>query len=148
VTLGTLAVIFGTAPANAEGNPVLSGVTGPIALIAANLFVVAFGMSWGPVVWVLLGEKFPNRIRAAALAFAASGQWVANWLITVSFPALSDASLGLAYGFYAVCAVLSFFFVLRWVKETKGKELEEMRTEVRSPRSSTGVETTTETGGR
>jgi hypothetical protein len=47
-----------------------------------------------------------------------------------------------------VCAVLSFFFVLRWVKETKGKELEEMRTEVRSPRSSTGVETTTETGGR
>jgi len=132
VTLGTLAVIFGTAPLNAAGKPVLSGATGPIALIAANLFVVAFGMSWGPVVWVLLGEKFPNRIRAAALAFAAGGQWVANWLITVSFPVLSSISLGLAYGFYTVCAVLSFFFVLRWVQETKGKELEDMQVETRA----------------
>jgi MFS transporter, SP family, sugar:H+ symporter len=126
VTLGVMAIIFGTAPVNAQGTPVLSGAEGPVALLAANLFVVAFGMSWGPVVWVLLGEKFPNRIRAAALAFAAGGQWVANWLITVSFPVLKDASLGLAYGFYAGCAVLSFFFVWRWVKETKGKELEEM----------------------
>jgi MFS transporter, SP family, sugar:H+ symporter len=126
VMLGTLAVVFGTAPLNAEGAPVLSNVTGPIALIAANLFVVAFGMSWGPVVWVLLGEAFPNRIRAAALAFAAGGQWVANWLITVSFPSLSDISLSLAYGLYTVFAVLSFLFVLRWVRETKGVELEDM----------------------
>ena len=126
VMLGTLAVVFGTAPLNADGAPVLSSVTGPIALLAANLFVVAFGMSWGPVVWVLLGEAFPNRIRAAALAFAAGGQWVANWLITVSFPSLSDISLSLAYGLYTVFAVLSFLFVLRWVRETKGVELEEM----------------------
>jgi MFS transporter, SP family, sugar:H+ symporter len=126
VTLGALAIIFGTAPLNAKGEPVLHGATGPIALVAANLFVVAFGMSWGPVVWVLLGEAFPNRIRASALAFAAGGQWVANWLITVSFPALKNLSLGVAYGFYAVCAVLSLFFVLRWVRETKGQELEDM----------------------
>jgi SP family sugar:H+ symporter-like MFS transporter len=138
VTLGTLTVIFGTAPLNAAGNPVLSGATGPIALIAANLFVVSFGMSWGPVVWVLLGEKFPNRIRAAALAFAAGGQWVANWLITVSFPVLSATSLGLAYGFYTLCAVLSFFFVLRWVRETKGVELEEMDTDVGTVRGGAG----------
>jgi MFS transporter, SP family, sugar:H+ symporter len=91
-------------------------------------------MSWGPVVWVLLGEKFPNRMRAAALSFAAGGQWVANWLITVSFPALKEASLGLAYGFYAVCAVLSFFFVLRWVRETKGMELEEMHADASAVR--------------
>ena len=103
----------------------------PIALIAANLFVVAFGMSWGPVVWVLLGEAFPNRIRAAALALAAGAQWVANWLITVSFPSLKDISLGLAYGFYTVCAVLSLVFVLRWVRETKGKTLEDMTGQTR-----------------
>ena len=77
-------------------------------------------MSWGPVVWVLLGEMFPNRIRAAALGLAAAGQWAANWLITVSFPALRE-HLGLAYGFYGLCAVLSgFVFVWRWVEETKG----------------------------
>ncbi|MGB8505881.1 sugar porter family MFS transporter, partial [Mycobacterium sp.] len=116
VTLGTMAVIFGTAPL-VDGKPHLGDVAGPVALVAANLFVVAFGMSWGPVVWVLLGEMFPNRIRAAALGIAAAGQWTANWLITVSFPALRDV-LGVAYGFYALCAVLSFLFVWRWVEET------------------------------
>lgn len=63
---------------------------------------------------------FPNRIRAAALSLAAAGQWVANWVITVTFPALKDLSLGLAYGIYATAAVLSFLFVARWVRETKG----------------------------
>jgi MFS transporter, SP family, sugar:H+ symporter len=127
VTLGVLAVLFGTAPVNAAGDPVLSGVAGPVALVAANLYVVAFGMSWGPVVWVLLGEKFPNRIRAAALGVAAAAQWIANWIISTSFPVLADLGLGLAYGFYATSALLSFFFVWRWVRETKGMELEEMK---------------------
>lgn len=133
VTLGTMAVIFATAGTEVvEGNlqPVLVGASGPIALIAANLFVVSFGMSWGPVVWVLLGEMFPNRIRAAALGLAAAGQWVANWLITVTFPGLRE-HLGAAYGFYAVCAVLSLMFVWRWVKETKGLHLEDMQQDPR-----------------
>ncbi|MGV0805408.1 sugar porter family MFS transporter [Mycolicibacterium setense] len=127
ITLGTMAVIFGTAP-QVDGQPQLSGAAGPIALVAANLFVVAFGMSWGPVVWVLLGEMFPNRIRAAALGLAAAGQWVANWLITVSFPELRNM-LGVAYGFYALCALLSLLFVWKWVQETKGKHLEDMHVE-------------------
>ena len=96
VTLGTLALIFGTAPLNQEGQPQLSGAAGPIALVAANLYLFAFGMSWGPVVWVMLGEKFSNRIRAAALGVAAAAQWIANWLISTTFPALSDVGLGLA----------------------------------------------------
>lgn len=140
VTLGTMAVIFGTAKTHdvlnastglMEQQPFLGGITGPIALVAANLFVVAFGMSWGPVVWVLLGEMFPNRIRAAALGLAAAGQWAANWIITVSFPELRNV-LGAAYGFYAVCAVLSFLFVWRWVEETKGKNLEDMHADALS----------------
>jgi SP family sugar:H+ symporter-like MFS transporter len=127
VTLLTLAVLFGTAPLDAQGQPVLDGAAGTVALIAANLYVVAFGMSWGPVVWVLLGEKFPNRIRAAALGVAAAAQWIANWVVSTSFPALSDIGLGLAYGIYTTSAFLSFFFVLRWVRETRGVELEEMK---------------------
>ena len=134
VTLGTMAVIFGTAPL-VDGQPQLGDVAGPVALIAANLFVVSFGMSWGPVVWVLLGEMFPNRIRAAALGLAAAGQWTANWLITVTFPGLRDV-LGFAYGFYALCAVLSLLFVWRWVEETKGKTLEEMHNEAHVARPS------------
>jgi len=126
ITLGTMAVIFGFfGTIDSSGQPHLGPASGPIALVAANLFVVAFGMSWGPVVWVLLGEMFPNRIRAAALGVAAGGQWVANFLISVTFPSLRGV-LGLAYGFYAVCALLSFLFVWRWVQETKGKSLEDM----------------------
>ncbi|AKK28324.1 sugar porter family MFS transporter [Mycobacterium sp. EPa45] len=128
VTLITMAVIFANATL-VDGKPSLPGASGVIALIAANLFVVAFGMSWGPVVWVLLGEMFPNRIRAAALGLAAAGQWAANWLITVTFPGLRE-HLGLAYGFYGLCAVLSGLFVWKWVQETKGVSLEDMHAEV------------------
>ena len=64
--------------ADADGEPVLHGAAGPVALISANAFVFFFGLSWGPVVWVLLGEMFPNRIRAAALSLAAAAQWIAN----------------------------------------------------------------------
>lgn len=123
-TLGTMAVIFGSATM-VDGKPHLAPVAGPVALVAANLFVVAFGMSWGPVVWVLLGEIFPNRIRAAAMGLATAGNWAANWAVTVTFPALRDA-LGIAYGCYALCAVLSLLFVARWVQETKGRALEDM----------------------
>ncbi|SIS00423.1 sugar porter family MFS transporter [Williamsia sterculiae] len=130
VTLGVMAICFGTAAQqpNADGvmEPHLTGAAGPIALIAANLFVVFFALSWGPVVWVLLGEIFPNRIRGAALSLAAAGQWAANWAITVSFPSLKSFSLGFAYGMYALFAVLSLLFVARFVRETKGMSLEDM----------------------
>lgn len=125
ITLATMAIVFGTARV-VDGNPVLEGAQGPIALVAANLFVISFGMSWGPVTWVLLGEIFPNRMRAAALSVAAGGQWVANWLITVSFPGLKDVSLALAYGLYALFALLSLLFVMKFIAETKGKQLEDM----------------------
>ncbi|MFT2018983.1 sugar porter family MFS transporter [Streptomyces sp. 796.1] len=99
---------------------------GTVALIAAHSFVLFFALSWGVVVWVLLGEMFPNRMRAAALGVAASAQWVANWAITVSFPTLSDWNLSGAYVMYTIFAALSIPFLLTWVPETKGKALEEM----------------------
>jgi MFS family permease len=125
VTLGTMAIVFATAHV-VNGQPQLGPVAGPIALIAANLYVVAFGCSWGPVVWVMLGEMFNNWIRASALAVAAAAQWLANWLITTTFPVLANIGLGLAYGVYTTFALLALIFVLKAVHETKGKELEEM----------------------
>ncbi|GED96513.1 sugar porter family MFS transporter [Gordonia crocea] len=138
VTLATVAICFSqlTDKLDALGHPILNddgditktlpGSWGIIALIGANLFVVFFGMSWGPVVWVLLGEMFPNRFRAAALSLAAAGQWAANWTITMTFPAIKDFSLVFGYFMYAAFAFLSFLFVLRFIPETKGKTLEEM----------------------
>lgn len=99
---------------------------GTVALIAAHSFVLFFALSWGVVVWVLLGEMFPGRIRAAALGVAASAQWIANWAVTVTFPTLSDWDLSGAYVIYSAFALLSIFFILKWVPETKGKALEEM----------------------
>ena len=126
LTLGALAFLFATAPLDALGNPVLQGARGVTALVAANLYVVFFGFSWGPVVWVLLGEMFPNRIRALALSMAAMAQWVANFLVTVTFPVLARAGLGWAYGLYTAAAAFSVYFTLRKIRETKGKELEQM----------------------
>jgi SP family sugar:H+ symporter-like MFS transporter len=126
LTLGTMAWLFAHAPLDVHGSPVLKGADGTAALVAANLYVFAFGFSWGPIVWVLLGEMFNNRIRGAALALAAAAQWVANWVVTLTFPGLSKIGLGLAYGLYTAAAALSFVLVARFVRETKGRELEDM----------------------
>ncbi len=126
-TLGTMAWLFAHAPVDSHGSPVLTGAPGTAALVAANLYVFAFGFSWGPIVWVLLGEMFNNRIRGAALALAACAQWIANWLVTLTFPGLAHTmGLGFAYSIYTVAAVLSFLLVAVFVRETRGRELEDM----------------------
>ncbi|MGV9556130.1 sugar porter family MFS transporter [Streptomyces sp. NPDC003522] len=104
----------------------LPATQGWVALIAAHIFVLFFALSWGVVVWVFLGEMFPNKLRAAALGVAAAAQWIANWAITASFPSLADWNLSATYVIYTVFAALSIPFVLKYVKETKGKALEEM----------------------
>ena len=77
--------------------------------------------------WVMLGEMFPNQIRGSGLAVAGLVQWGSNWLVTITFPILlAGIGLGGAYGLYAFFAVISVFFVFRFVHETKGIELEDM----------------------
>ncbi|PZU39634.1 MAG: MFS transporter, partial [Microbacterium sp.] len=127
VSLGTMALAFAFAE-TVDGEVSLPGAWGPIALVAANVFVIGFGASWGPLVWVLLGEIFPSRIRGKALGVAAGAQWIANFLITVSFPAMSGWSLPLTYAMYALFAALSFIYVLAKIPETKGMELEQTET--------------------
>jgi SP family sugar:H+ symporter-like MFS transporter len=127
VSLGLLALCF--AHARSMGGTVMMPHGYSVAaLIAANAFVVFFGVSWGPVVWVLLAEMFPNRIRAPALAVAAAAQWIANFLVSTSFPVLVQR-LGLAgtYGLDALFAAMSFLFVRGRVPETRGRELEDMQ---------------------
>jgi len=126
ITLATLVYAFSTAEI-VDGQLALSSANGVLALIAANAYVFFFNVSWGPVMWVMLGEMYPNQVRGSGLAVAGVFQWVANFAITMTFPIML-ASIGLtgAYGFYAVCALLSVIFVIRFVRETNGKELEEM----------------------
>jgi len=127
VTLAALAFLFATAAVGSDGKPVFTRWEAVAALTGANLYVVAFGVSWGPVVWVLLGEMFPNRRRGAALAVAGACNWVSNFAVTVTFlPLLEVAGLGGTYGLYAAAAIASLVFVWAAVSETKGRSLEEM----------------------
>ncbi len=122
-----MAWIFATSPVNAEGFPELASTPGMIALVAANLYVFCFGFSWGPVTWVLLGEMFNNRIRGSALALGAGVQWIANFAVSTTFPPIAfNLGVGAAYGLYTIFAALSFIFVAMFIKETKGRELEDM----------------------
>jgi MFS transporter, SP family, sugar:H+ symporter len=127
VTLGAMTWAFSGAGTDAAGNLMLSETAGYTALVAANLYVIFFNFSWGPVMWVMLGEMFPNQMRGSALAVAGLAQWGANYLVVQSFPSLASG-LGLAgtYSLYTAAAVISWFLVKALIVETKGKELEEM----------------------
>ncbi len=127
VSLALVTFAFASASVDDTGKLVMAGGMGTLALVAANVYVIFFNMSWGPVMWVMLGEMFPNQIRGSGLAVAGAAQWTSNFAITVSFPILLG-SIGLAgaYGIYTVAAFLSVFFVLKYVYETKGRELEQM----------------------
>ena len=108
-----------------------------MALVAANAYIAFFAFSWGPVMWVMLGEMFPNHYRGAALAVCGMAQWGANFLITISFPVLLSAlGLGVSYGIYALFGVVAYFFVKIFVTETKGLTLEDIsRSEVEREQS-------------
>jgi SP family sugar:H+ symporter-like MFS transporter len=126
ISLALVAFAFSTGSLEESGLQ-LSDNMGLIALIAANAYVVCFNMSWGPVMWVMLGEMFPNQLRGSGLAVAGFAQWIANFVVTMTFPVfLVSIGLAAAYSIYALFALLSVFFVWKYVKETKGKELEDM----------------------
>ncbi len=127
VSLILVTIAFANAGVDASGKLALSHGMGTLALVAANVYVAFFNMSWGPVMWVMLGEMFPNQIRGSGLAVAGAAQWTSNFAITVTFPILlTGIGLAGAYGLYAAAAVASAFFVRRYVHETRGKELEQM----------------------
>ncbi len=126
VSLFAMAYAFNSGTLDAMGQLQLTPNMGMVALIAANLYVIFFNGTWGPVMWVMLGEMFPNQIRGSALAVAGFAQWFANYLIAQSFPIMAAWSLTGSYLFYAISAAISFFLVQKLVHETRGKELEQM----------------------
>jgi SP family sugar:H+ symporter-like MFS transporter len=126
-TLLILTAVFVFSAHNSHGVLVMTSVEAQITLVAEHLFIFAFGMSWGPVVWVLLGEMFPNRIRAPALAISAGTQWVTAFIVTTTFPGLlSTVGLSGIFCIYTVASIAAYLTVFRCVRETKGVVLEDM----------------------
>ncbi|MEL7022880.1 MAG: sugar porter family MFS transporter [Pseudomonadota bacterium] len=126
ITLAIMAVVFSRATVTETGLE-LSSALGATALLSAVAYVALFNFSWGPVMWVLLGEMFPNQLRGSGLAVSGFAQWIANFAITMTFPImLASTGLTSAYGFYAISAAISVLFVRKLVRETRGKRLEQM----------------------
>ena len=115
------------------GTAIYCNAIGSWVLPFLLLFMASFSISWGPVVWVLLSEIFPNKIRGLALAISVFIQWIANFVVTQTFPILTEnyylkSHFNGAFPFYlfALICLLSFLFVWKFVPETKNKTLEEM----------------------
>ncbi len=109
------------------------GGHGMVALVAMLVYTAGFAVSWGPVTWVLLSEIFPNQIRGKAMALAVAMQWIANYIVSQTFPILDGNSYlvahfkhGFAYWIYGGMSVLAALFMWRFVPETKGRSLEQM----------------------
>ena len=109
------------------------GGKGMVALVAMLVYTAGFAVSWGPVTWVLLSEIFPNQIRGKAMAVAVAAQWIANYLVSWTFPILDENPYleahfkhGFAYWIYGLMSILAALFMWRFVPETKGRSLEQM----------------------
>jgi SP family xylose:H+ symportor-like MFS transporter len=110
------------------------GSMGLAALIVVCIYIAGFSLSWGPVVWVMLAEIFPNSIRDKAMAIAVAAQWFMNWVVSVTFNIMDGSSAlnaafnhGFAYWLYGGFSVLAALFVWKFVPESKGVSLEQMR---------------------
>jgi SP family sugar:H+ symporter-like MFS transporter len=133
VMLGILALIFVTADVTASGDLILDDQMGLFALLSANAYIAFFAFTWGPIMWVMLGEMFPNQFRGAALAVCGLIHWTSNFTITMTFPILlGSIGLGFSYGIYAAFGLIAFFFVKKFIKETKGRTLEDMSRDIQN----------------
>jgi len=128
--LGTVGMFLGL---SSLGLTIYTQQLGVLSLISILVFIGSFAMSMGPVVWVVLSEMFPNRVRGFAMAIAVGAQWLFNGVVASSFPLVNRSELNeqqfngaLPYFIFAFFCVLAFVFVWRFMRETKGKSLEEI----------------------
>ena len=123
---------------NSAGMHTISKTEGIYSLIGILIFIASFAMSMGPVVWVILSEIFPNKIRSAAMSVAVAAQWLANYFVSQSFPIVVDSNANklqmdggiwnhaLPYFIFAGFIVIIILFVWKFIPETKGRTLEDM----------------------
>jgi len=90
-------------------------------------YIAFFAFSQGAVIWVYIGEVFPNRVRATGQSLGSFTHWTMDAIISLGFPAVAAKSGGYPFVFFAAMMALQFLVVLRWYPETKGITLEEMQ---------------------
>jgi SP family xylose:H+ symportor-like MFS transporter len=130
ITLGTLFDTHAVAATVQSGATTSSG-SSYIAIGAVVVYIIGFSFSWGPVTWVMLSEIFPNSIKGQAMSIAVAAQWIANFVVSQTFPMMDGSSAlnaafnhGFAYWLYGAGGLLAALFVMRFVPETKQRSLE------------------------
>lgn len=108
--------------------PVQNGIT---VLIALLVYIAFFAASFAPVMWVIISEIYPNRIRGLAMSFSTAVSWLCTFA-TVYFAPVIQGTLGLNYlfGIFGLLSIVAFLFVVIWIPETKGKPLEQIEKEL------------------
>lgn len=130
IFLVVIAIGFSQGTVSADNSINLPGPWAVIVIVSAYTFFMMYCATWGVAMWVVIGEIFPNSIRALGVALATAANWVGNFLVTTSFPPLRD-SIGLptTHVIYAAMALLGYIFVRRYLPETNGVALENMQAE-------------------
>ncbi|MDN4082421.1 sugar porter family MFS transporter [Paenibacillus polymyxa] len=101
--------------------------TGPLVLIMILIYVASYAISLGPIVWVMISEIFPNRIRGKAVAIASMALWAGDYLVSQAFPPLlSSAGPSNTFWIFGAISLFVVVFIWRKVPETKGRSLEQM----------------------
>jgi sugar porter (SP) family MFS transporter len=113
-----LAVVFFSGVTSASG--------GWLAIIGLAAFKVCFSLSWGGMVWILLGEIFPLRVRGTAMGVATLTNWLGNFLVGLLFPVLLSVGAGTVFVVFAVLCGLACGFAYKWLPETRGRSLEQI----------------------
>lgn len=109
------------------GGAYMTGLKGPLVVACTLATIACYAMTIAPVIWVLISEIFPNRIRGTAVSVAVSALWIACFLLTYTFPLLNRRmGAGPTFWIYAAICAAGFVFVRLFVPETKGKSLEQI----------------------
>jgi len=101
--------------------------SGSLILLFTLLYIAFFAMTLGPIVWVVIAEIFPTRIRGRAMAIATVALWLADFAVSLTFPVIADKlHESFAFWLYAGMCLINFVFIWAVLPETKGKSLEEI----------------------
>ena len=128
--LGTIGMFIGI---GVLGLSIYIDQLGLLSLLGMLTFIASFALSMGPIVWVILSEMFPNKVRSQALSIAVAAQWLFNAIVANTFPIINRSDVNaktfngaLPYFIFASLCIVTVLFVLKYIPETKGKTLEEM----------------------
>lgn len=107
-----------------------SSVNAVLTVVFLGFYILFFGISWGPVMWVVLGEIFPLNVRGLGMGIGSLVNWLSNLIVSLTYPLLLEKLGTSLFAVYAAVGILAILFVHRYVIETSGKSLERIELEL------------------